>query len=92
MSAQKGVQGSETEIRELLGGTEENSVSGKGSLINDLPLRETILLPVWSPLILACLSPHPPLHEKNVTKLLQTCNTIKIKVALDDFLNQELSF
>ena len=27
MSAQKGVQGSETETRELLGGTEENSVS-----------------------------------------------------------------
>ena len=34
MSAQKALQGSKTETRELLGGTEENSVSPtKGSLI-----------------------------------------------------------
>ena len=33
MSALKALQGSETETRELLGGTEENSVPTKGSLI-----------------------------------------------------------
>ena len=34
VSAQKALQGSETETRELLGGTEENSLSpGDGSLI-----------------------------------------------------------
>ena len=38
MSAQKALQGSETETRELLGGTEENSVSPRGVI--DLPSRQ----------------------------------------------------
>ena len=44
MSAQKALQGSKTETRELLGGTEENSVD-EGSLIcppgNDFYQKET---------------------------------------------------
>ena len=39
MSAQKALRGSETETRELLGGTEENSVSRQGVI--DLPGGQT---------------------------------------------------
>ena len=38
MSAQKALQGSESETRELLGGTEENSVTRQGVI--DLPPRQ----------------------------------------------------
>ena len=45
VSAQKALQGSETETRELLGGTEENSVSPMRDLpsrqINDFYKKET---------------------------------------------------
>ena len=41
MSAQKALRGSEPETRELLGGTEENSVSPmRGQIIIDLPSRQ----------------------------------------------------
>ena len=53
--AQKALQGSETETRELLGGTTENSVSRQGFI--DLPSRQIMIFyPSGFPNILF----HPP--------------------------------
>ena len=49
VSAQKALQGSKPETRELLGGTTENSVSRRGVSIDLLTTQINYFLPIWPP-------------------------------------------